>query len=141
MCVSGAACTGLSVSSDNRESSSWVVKYMQSIFAMMDANTQAMVCNFLRLVVADYTSSGLQCFQLFSEVLAIKQPAAAADALDAEAAAAQEWHKFTLACLRAFTRRYHAAVAPLSQALESGVFAADKGDPDVRQAFLQSLHI
>lgn len=60
-------------------------------------------------------------------------------ATGAEAAA---WFEDTLAHLRAFTRRYHAAAAPLAGQLEGEVFAAHTGVPAaVRESFVNSLHI
>ena len=85
----------------------------------------------------------MQTFELFRDVLADGQHSAQANSAAAQmpTEARQEWYSFTLASLRAFTRRYHAAAAPLSEALETGLFAEDKVDAGVRQAFMDSLHI
>lgn len=81
----------------------------------------------------------VQCFELFKEVLAANKPGPAAAGGEVEAQ--QEWYCFTLACLRAFARRYHGPVAPLAHLLEAGIFSGETTAEDVRQAFIESLHI
>lgn len=59
---------------------------------------------------------------------------------DAEAESKKEWFKYTLAQLRAFTRKYHGPAASIAQMLEDEVFAEDKASIQLREAVVQSLH-
>ena len=81
----------------------------------------------------------VQCFEVLRDNLAAYKPSINPQIPGADAK--QEWYSFTLACLRAFTRFYHATAAPLAKTLEAGIFSAENASTEIRQAFAESLHI
>ena len=59
---------------------------------------------------------------------------------DLEDEAKREWYKYTLAQLRAFTRKYHAPAAALANRLENELYAEEAVAKDIRAALVLSLH-
>lgn len=85
----------------------------------------------------------VQCFQLFRDALSSEATEAEGEngnVLNTEQEAQKEWYKYTLAQLRAFARKYHAAAASLVEILENDVFAEGKVHQSIRDSVILSLH-